>query len=64
MTDIIIQNHGSVCILNHFTDAGAAWCDEHLPEDALTWGDGIVIEPRYVGDIVDGIVADGLEVDA
>jgi hypothetical protein len=62
MTDIIIHDHGSICILNHFTDAGAEWCAEHLPDDALMMGDGIVVEPRYVGPIVEGMIDAGLEV--
>ncbi|MGA7554145.1 MAG: hypothetical protein WA744_03915 [Candidatus Acidiferrales bacterium] len=36
---------------------------EHLPMDdpeTQFWGEAIVIEPRYVASIVDGILADGL----
>jgi hypothetical protein len=61
--DFVVANHFSVVILHARTDAARAWLDEHLPEDALTWGtDGTVIEPRYVGPILDGIRSDGLTV--
>jgi hypothetical protein len=60
--DFVFANHGSVCILTPISDAGKAWADAHLPEDAGRWGGGTVIEPRYVGDILAGIAADNLEV--
>lgn len=59
--DFLLANHGSVCILNAITAEACQWADDHLTDDALRWGpSGIVIEPRYVGDIVQGIVDDGL----
>jgi hypothetical protein len=49
--------------LRPLNSAAKEWMDEHLsmenPETQF-WGDAIVIEPRYVGPIVDGIVGDGL----
>jgi hypothetical protein len=39
------------------------WMAEHLPMDnpeTQFWGSAIVIEPRYVAEIVDGILGDGL----
>lgn len=61
--DFLLDNHGSVCILNAITPDAAQWVDDHLPDDALCWGPvGTVIEPRYVGDIVQGVINDGLVV--
>ena len=37
--------------------------NDHLPmdsEETQFWGDAIVIESRFVGDIVTGIIDDGL----
>jgi len=60
-TDFLVADHGSICILQALTDEAKAWVDEHLPEDALTWGpNGTVIEPRYLPPILDGIEGDGL----
>lgn len=60
--DFRFANHGSICILTPLTDAGEDWAAEHL-EGATAWGlKGVVIEPRYAGPILEGIVADGLEV--
>ena len=51
---------GSISILWAVSDAAVGWVEEHLPEDATRWGDGYVVEHRYLGDIVYGIDADGL----
>lgn len=60
--DFSFKNHGSVCILEPLSEAGKEWASEHLPDDAQSWGGGVVIEPRYADPILDGIAADGLEV--
>ena len=63
MLDFDVSNHGSICLLTPLTEAAQAWVAEHLPEDAMTWGqNSIVVEPRYIEDILDGIVADGLSI--
>jgi len=61
-TDFELTNHGTLFVLDPVTDDAKAWAGEHLPEDAMTWGDGVVIEPRYIGPILDGIKDDGLTV--
>ena len=61
--DFTITNHGSIVIIEPLTEAAIDWVAEHIPEDAQRWGRaGVVVEPRYVGDIVAGIEADGLEI--
>lgn len=54
-------NHGSITILTPLDDAAEQWVEENIGEH-MSWGGGVVIEPRYVGAILEGIVADGLEV--
>jgi hypothetical protein len=60
MTDFTIANHGSIFILTPLTDDGDEWVSQHIPEDAARWGGGIVVEARYIDDIVEGIRDDGL----
>jgi hypothetical protein len=62
MTDFTLANHGSICILTPLTDEAVEWCRTHLPTEVMTWGYGRVVEPRYVGDIVQGLSADGLSI--
>ena len=61
--DFQLENHGSLFLLRPLNDAAKNWMDEHLPvanPETQFWGDSIIIEPRYVAPIVDGILADGL----
>jgi hypothetical protein len=61
--DFRLENHGSLFLLLPLTPAAKDWMGEHLPMDnpeTQFWGDAIVIEPRYVTSIVDGILGDGL----
>ena len=61
--DIKVQNEGSIYLLSSLTPAGEDWIEEHIPEDAMTWGGAIVVEHRYIEAIVVGAIADGLEVE-
>jgi hypothetical protein len=61
--DFKLENHGSLFLLRPLTSVARDWMGEHLPMDnpeTQFWGDAIVIEPRYVAPIVDGIIGDGL----
>lgn len=63
-SDFSFINHGSLCILTPVTKAANDWIGLHIPDDAMTWCNGIVIEPRYAEAILDGIACDGLTVNA
>lgn len=61
MIDISIFDAGSIVVLSGSTAAGQEWLEAHLPDDTARWGRvGYVIERRYVQDILDGAMADGL----
>jgi hypothetical protein len=61
--DFLLQDEGTIAILYPQNDAAEDWVFQNLPADAQRWGgNGIVIEHRYVGDIVFGIRNDGLVV--
>jgi hypothetical protein len=62
MNDLLVRNEGSLFLLAPITPAGRAWIDDNIPDDAQTWGDTIVVEPRYIQTIVTGAIADGLNV--
>jgi hypothetical protein len=58
-----IENCGSLCLLRLLNPVATNWMHEHLPmesDETQFWGSAIVIEPRYLAPIVDGILADGL----
>ncbi len=60
--DFSLSDHGSIVLLHPLTFAARAWVEEHIDPDHQEWAGSVVIEPRYVLDIVRGIEADGLEV--
>lgn len=61
MTDFLFANHGSITILTPLTEAAHQWTEEHIPH-AMEHCGGRVIEPRYAGPILEGLVDDGLTV--
>lgn len=61
--DFIVENHGSLCLLDARTDAARAWVSEHIDPDAQTWCGRTVVEPRYVDEIIAGANADGFYVE-
>ncbi len=63
MTDLCVQNEGSIFLLRALSDAGREWIAEHIPDEAQTCGGAIVVEHRYIGGIVQGAINDGLEVE-
>jgi hypothetical protein len=63
MADIRVENHGSIVLLHAVTPAAHTWLVEHTPDDAPWFGDALAVEPRYVGDILNGAREDGLEIE-
>lgn len=60
--DITVIDHGSITVFLPTSDAGREWIAEHIASDAMRWAGGVVVEPRYLGDIVDGAINDGLDI--
>jgi len=65
MADIEVVNGGSIILLRPETDAGQAWIEENIGQDNgfQPYWPTVVCEVRYAGDVIDGMVADGLEVE-
>lgn len=60
--DFLVENHGTIFLLQPLTPAANSWVNEHLPEDRLTFAGAVVVEHRFIADIVRGAIADGLVV--
>jgi hypothetical protein len=60
--DFSCENHGSVFLLRPISAAACIWVEQHLPSDRLTFGNAVVIEPRYLWAILAGLQDDGLAV--
>lgn len=53
-----IQNEGTICLLRPLTDWATDWLETNIHENAQWFGTAVVVEPRYLSDIVDGICED------
>jgi hypothetical protein len=64
--DFALENHGSIFLLKPLTPSATLWVEEHIGQDNgyQPYFPTIVVEPRYIADIVDGIQNDGLAVQA
>ncbi len=60
--DIRIEDHGSIVLLRPCSGRATEWLLEHVDPSATYFGSALVVEPRYVADIVEGAVAAGLVV--
>ena len=62
MADFEVSIHGTIFVFAPLTPAARDWVAEFLPEDAQQWAGGVVIEHRYISDVVIGVQRDGLMV--
>jgi hypothetical protein len=60
--DIQARDEGTLWLLKPISAAGKNWLDENIQDEALVWGDAIVVEHGFIQSVIEGIVADGLEV--
>lgn len=63
MADLYIQNEGSIFLVRATSEVGQDWLDEHISQEAQTFGGAIVVEHRFIVDILRGATGDGLEVE-
>ncbi len=62
--DFLCENHGSIFLLRPLSQPAQSWIEENLPSDAQWFGNGVVVEHRYIWAILEGIQNDGLAVQA
>ena len=63
--DVEIENHGGdLWTITPFTNKAREWLKDNIATNAETqwWGDSLVVEHRYINDIVNQMDNDGLEV--
>jgi hypothetical protein len=58
--DARVENHGSLYLVRLLTPAAEEWVDEHVNDEAQFFGKALVVEPRYVENLVEGMRGDGL----
>jgi len=61
--DVFIANHGSVWLVHMLTPKAEKWVQEHVEGEPLMWGkNALVVEPRYITNLMMGMARDGLGV--
>jgi len=63
MSDFNLYQDESIAILTPVSAAGKDWVAVNIPDEATHYAGGVVIENRFISDIVEGIEADGLELE-
>jgi len=60
--DLAVSHHGSVVLFHPQTELAHDWMDEHCPAgaDHTYFGAALVVEPRYVRDLLAHALEDGL----
>jgi len=58
--DFSIQNHFTVFLICPFSQRARAWIAEFVQPEAQYFGSAIAVEPRYVADLLEGMLAAGL----
>jgi hypothetical protein len=51
---------GNIVLCTPLTDEGTQWIEEHVDPASLWYGHSLVVEPRFVDDLVAGATSDGL----
>ena len=62
--DFLCENHGSICLLRPLTPSATSWLKEHIGQDNgyQPYFPTVVVEHRFIADIVAGIQNDGMAV--
>jgi hypothetical protein len=61
-TDLLVHGHGTLYLLRATSRRGQRWVNERVTDDRQEWAGAVVVEHRFIGDIVRGAIADGLRV--
>jgi hypothetical protein len=61
-TDFRVVHHGTLYLLYPNTLRAKQWVKENLSQDHMQYAGVVVVEYRYISDILDGIQADDLDI--
>ena len=54
-----IEDHGTVVLVRPLTDDVRDWLGDNVDPEAQWFGRALAVEPRYVEDLVAGLVSEG-----
>lgn len=59
-SDIFIENHFSLFLVWPLSSRAENWIEENVSHDCQWFGMALVVEPRYLRALIEGMLADGL----
>jgi hypothetical protein len=60
--DVTVEDHGSLWLFRPVTETAKTWIDDNVEDAALWFGGALAVEARFVQAMIEGMLADGLEV--
>ena len=60
--DVEVTGSGTVYAMHPLTEAAQRWLDDNIGSDAIYMQGALMVEWRYVDEIIEGMLDDGLEV--
>ena len=60
--DVHVVNHHSIVLFHLNSPEASAWVEENVSSEAQFFGTALVVEPRYLADLMAGMRGGGLEV--
>ena len=57
-----VEDLGTLILIRPLTDRVEEWLREHVSEDAQYFGNALVVEPRYLASLVEGMFEEGFAV--
>lgn len=60
--DFTVAGGGTIYLVTPHTPEAQDWTAEHIGDDAQWLGRGFAVEHRYIEDILEGMVRDGMTV--
>lgn len=60
--DVMVRNEGSIFLVEGRTEVARKWMRDHLPAEAQVFGRAVVVEHRYIEEIVTWMRESGLRV--
>ena len=60
LAQVRVEHGSNIALLWPISDEAVAFVEEHVAPEAQTWGSALVVEQRYLDDLVAGMHAEGL----
>ena len=60
--DFWVLVQGTIALVRPLTRGASEWISKHVPHQSQWFGPALVLEHRYIAELLDHMVADGLQV--